>query len=433
MPVGMTFSDISAVLTEINKLATGNEATSQIVKTSDFVSVAEATLRTGYDNYTNAISQMLSRTIFSVRPYNSIAPRLQMDAFQYGNHVRKINFFDKDPVTDSAWNLQDGKSVDMYEVNKPKQLQTNFYGQTNYSRVVTKPDMQINAAFSGPDQFAQWWTAILQHMSNQIEQDKQGLTLNLLANLMCGIPTTSPSSVVYLLDEYNALTGLSLTPAQVYSPDHYADFARYAFGRIADISDLISARTINWHQNWEIGSTNYNFVRQTPPAMQRLYLYSGEQKQIQARVLSTTFNQDLLTYGDYQSLPFFQNPNPGDRNTVSALPIVTSTAGAAEVASKPTQLTNVFGLLTDYDAIGYSPIMERVVATPLNARGLYTNFWYHYNYRWFNDFTENSVLFLLTSGDITHPEMSSLSRVSRLKSSTVRDPEPTVQDSEHTS
>ena len=46
MPVGMTFQDISTVLTEINKLATGQEPTSEIVDTSSFVSVAETLQRT---------------------------------------------------------------------------------------------------------------------------------------------------------------------------------------------------------------------------------------------------------------------------------------------------------------------------------------------------------------------------------------------------
>lgn len=424
MPIGMSFADISAVLTEINKLATGNEVSSPIIKTSDFVSVAEATLRTGYERYTNAISQLLTRTLFAVRPYKAMAPGLQLTPEQFGNHVRKINFFDQDPVKDMAWDLTDGSSVDQWEVHKPKQLQTNYYGQANFSRVVSKPEEQMNSAFRGPDEFAAWWSALLLHMSNQIEQDKQGLSLNLLANIMCGIPTTNPHSVVYLLDDYNAETGQSLTPENVYSPDHFADFAQYAYGRIMDITDMLGARTINYHQNWEISGTQYNFVRQTPPNMQRLYLFSGSQRQIQARVLANTFNSDMLSYGEYQMLPFFQSPNEGERNTVAAVPIITGTNGTAQVAAQATQLTNVFGLITDYDAVGYSPIMQRIAPTTLNARGLYTNFWYHYNYRWYNDFTENSVLFLLTSGDVTHPEMSSLANVAKLVSTEEKDPEP---------
>lgn len=68
MPLGMDFTDIAAILTEINKRATGQTTTSPIVDTSSFVSVAQATLLTGPDNYTKAISQVLGRTILPCAP-----------------------------------------------------------------------------------------------------------------------------------------------------------------------------------------------------------------------------------------------------------------------------------------------------------------------------------------------------------------------------
>lgn len=422
MPIGMTFTDISAVLNQINKLATHTQTDNNIVDTSSFVSVAESTLRTGYDNYMGAISQVLTNTLFAVRQYGAIAPGLRMTPAAYGNHVRKINFFDTDALPDKAWALTDGESVDQWEVHKPVQLQTNYYGQTNYSRCLSRPTDQLNAAFRGPDQFAEWLSATLLHMSNQIAQDNQGLRLNLLANLAGGITKTSPNSVVYLLDEYNAKTGKTLTAANVFAPENYPDFARYAYGRIADMSDLLTARTINWHQNWTISGKTYNFARHTPYNMQRLYLYSGEQRQIQARVLSDTFNPALLSYGDYQTLPFFQRPDNGERNTISVKPIYTGNDGTATISADNVQIANVFGILADVDAVGYSPILETVEASPYNARGRYTNLWYHYNYRWYNDFTENSVLFVLTAGDITHPNAAA--KASMLKSSTTKDPAP---------
>ena len=173
MPIGMTFADISAVLTEINKAATGQETTSDVIDTSSFVSVAEATLRTGYDNVLNAISQVMTKTIFAVRPYNGVMAGLEKDGTAWGNHTRKINFLDSDPVTDTTWNLPDdgtigteagGDSVDPWPIHRPKVLQTNYYGQTNYSRVYTQPKVQLDAAFRGPEELAEFWGAFGTHM-----------------------------------------------------------------------------------------------------------------------------------------------------------------------------------------------------------------------------------------------------------------------------
>ena len=68
MPLGMDFADIAAILTEINKVATGQNPTSPIVDTSSFVSVAQVTLLSGRDNFTRAISQVMGRTILPSAP-----------------------------------------------------------------------------------------------------------------------------------------------------------------------------------------------------------------------------------------------------------------------------------------------------------------------------------------------------------------------------
>ena len=320
MPTGMTFTDISAILAAINKAATGQELDSPIIKTADFVSVATATLLTGYDNLCNAISQVMTRTMFAVRPYTPQFRALQMDGSAYGNHERKINYIDTEPVKDVSYSLPaDGTSTgaDPFEVHRPKVLQTNFYGQVNYSRVYSQGRVQLNAAFTGPDQLAEFWTAFAMHYSNMRAQDDENLCRNLIANYMGGLTKTAPTAVYYLLDEYNAQTGKSLTATSVYAPENFPDFARFAYARIKDVSDLLQARSINNHQNWTIGGTTFNIMRHTPKALQHLYLFSQTQHQINARVLSDTFH-DLQHHAAYPqssaaSLSVQPDPAPDQR------------------------------------------------------------------------------------------------------------------------
>lgn len=421
MPLGMDFADISAILTEINKLATGQEATTPIVDTSTFTSVAQATLLTGTDNYTKAISQVLGRTIFAVRPYDAPMRNLQVTGDDWANHRRKINFCDSDPVTDRAWALTDGQSVDMYEVHKPKVLQTNYYGQTNYSRVYTQADTQMEAAFKGPEELAQFWSSFVLHLSNQIEADRRNLAANLMANHLTGLTVTNPDSVVYLLDEYNAQQGTSLTVKDVYKEANFPGFASYAYGRINDISRLLKERSVKWHQNWTISGTAYNLMRHTPYDRQHLYLYSGTQSQIDAKVIPQVFHDNLLKYRDAELITFWQNLDKRDQ--ISATPVVTTAAGVAQ-KNAAVQLSNVFGCLLDFDTVGYTTRLSRIVPTPMNARGLYTNFWYHYGWSWYDDFTENAVLFLMTSGDVTAPAAASDAKATTLKTTTHKDADP---------
>ena len=432
MAVGMTFQDISAVLAEINKAATGQGPTSEIIDTSSFVSVAEATLRTGYDNLLNAISQVFTRTIFAVRPYRAQMLGLEKDGSAWGNHVRKINYFDSDPIKDTTYSLPDdggvgteagGDSVDPWIVERPKVLQTNYYGQSNYARMYTQGLIQLNSAFQGPDQLAEFWSGMGTHMANQIEQDRENLARMLVVNRMAGTPAASPTAVIYLLDEYNAETGLKLTATTVFQPSNFPDFARYAFARINDVSDMLRARTSSWHQNWTISGTAYNFMRHTPYDRQHLYLSSRIQRQIGARVLADTFNSGMLQYRDMELVPYWQTPRK--RETIKVKPIRTiGNTGTAQAMSTNVGLANIVGVLFDDDAIGYTPIDSQVLATPVNARSRYVNFWYHYGWRWFNDFTENAVLFLLTSADVTAPADADSAS---LESTSVKEPAPTAK------
>ena len=431
MAIGMTFQDISAVLSEINRAATGLAPPGDIIDTSSFVSVAEAAMRTGYDNLLNAISQVLTRTIFAVRPYRAQMLGLEKDGSAWGNHVRKINYFDTDPIKDTTYSLpDDGKvgteaghdSVDPWIVERPKVLQTNYYGQTNYARMYTQGLIQLNSAFQGPDQLAEFWGGMATHMANQIEQDRENLARMLVVNRMAGTPSTSPASVIYLLDEYNAETGLQLTATTVFQPDNFPDFARFAFARINDVSDMLRARTINWHQNWGFNGTKYNFMRHTPYDRQHLYLSSRLQRQISARVLADTFNSGMLQYRDMELIPYWQTPD--ERETVQVRPITSSATGGAQAMTTNVGLANIVGVLFDDDAIGYTPIDSQVLATPVNARSRYVNFWYHYGWRWYNDFTENAVLFLLTSADVTAPAAAS---AASLKSTSVKEPAPAAK------
>ena len=428
--MAMSFADISSILAAINKAATGQDTSSEIINTAGFVSVAEATLRSGYDNLLNAISQVFTRTIFAVRPYRAQMLGLEKDGSAWGNHVRKINYFDSDPIKDTTYSLPadgtvgteaGGNSVDPWIVERPQVLQTNYYGLTNYARMYTQGLIQLNSAFQGPDQLAEFWSGMSTHMANQIEQDRENLARMLVVNRMAGTPSTSPASVIYLLDEYNAETGLSLTATSVFAPANFPDFARFAFARINDVSDMLRARTINWHQNWTISGKTYNFMRHTPYDRQHLYLSSRLQRQIGARVLADTFNSGMLQYRDMELLPYWQTPD--ERETVKVTPVITNTAGTAQMSTN-VGLANIVGVLFDDDAIGYTPIDSQVLATPVNARSRYVNFWYHYGWRWYNDFTENAVLFLLTSADVTAPAAAA---AASLKSTSVKEPAPAAK------
>ena len=123
----LTFNQLSTVLAAITSQATG-QAVLAPVDTSSFISVGQTALKTGYDVLSTAISQVLSRTIFSVRPYTDKFRGLDVTEQQYGNITRKLSVVDKAFEEDNRIKLVDGQSIDPFKVNKPSVVQENFYG-----------------------------------------------------------------------------------------------------------------------------------------------------------------------------------------------------------------------------------------------------------------------------------------------------------------
>ena len=58
-------------------------------------------------------------------------------------------------------------------------------------------------------------------------------------------------------------------------------------------------------------------------------------------------------------------------------------------------ITNLVGVIFDRDALGYTVVDETSAVTPMNAKGLYWNNFYHFTDRWYNDFTEKGIVLLL--------------------------------------
>lgn len=381
----LTFNQCSTLLNAINAQATGRAGAAP-VNTSEFVTVAQTTLMTGYDNVINAISQVLSKTVFSVRPYNRKFKGLYMDSVRYGNHTRKLQVVDKDAKDDDRVKLVDGESVDQQEVNKPAVLQTNFYGANVYERFVTIFRDQLDTAFSGPDEFGRFISMILQNVTDLIEQDHENCARATVANFIGG-KIAANSNVYHLVTEYNEETGLELTSATVKKPENYVPFMKWAMARIKTISDMMTERTTMFH----INVANKPISRHTPKNAQKLYMYAADINNMEASVLSSVFHDSYLKSVDFETVNFWQsvkNPMGIDNKPSYMKDDGTIIAGVC-------QQNNVLGVLFDEEAIGITVVNAWSASAPFNARGGYTNTFFHFTDRYYNDFTENGCVFLM--------------------------------------
>ena len=392
MPMNtMSFEQAATVLNSIVSQATG-KASLTPTDTASFVALAKVGLETGYDPLATAISQVLTRTIFSVRPYNRKFKGLFADSQRYGNHVRKLQVVDKEFVEDDRIKLTDGSAVDMYKVRKPEVLQTNFYGESVFSDYVTIYRDQLDCAFSSPDEFSRFIGMVMQNISDKIEQAHEDMARMALSNFIGGKTLCDSTNVIYLLDEYDTETGLTSTTTSIKQAANFIPFAKWLFAFLKTKSSLMTERSINFHQNFTIGGVAKNIARHTPLEMQKLYLYAKELNEIDASVLSGVFQDQYMQILDHEMVNFWQSINTPTGIKLTNAGYTTS-AGAVDAGA--VDLTNVFGVLFDEEAVGYTMINEWSGSTPFNVAGGYSNIWWHFTDRYWNDFTENGIVLLL--------------------------------------
>lgn len=397
----LSFNQLSTVLTAITNQATGvNNITP--LDTSSFVSVAQTALKTGYDPLTTAISQVLSKTIFSVRPYTRKFKGLNVSNQRYGNHVRKLLTIDKPFEDDDRLKLVDGESIDQYKVNKPNVLQTNFYGENVYQKSVTIYKDQLDCAFSSPDEFASFISMVMQNASDMIEQAHEETARATIANLIGGVyaaevldtsagllaQANGGRRAINLLKLFNESTGHALKVVDVFKTENFESFVKFAFSTVNTIADLMTDRNSLFCSQL----TNYKVLRHTPKDRMKFYLYTDLVNKINSEVYSTVFNPDFLKVVDFEKVNYWQAALSPSSINVKRTMLKKDGTLSVGVQSK---VDNVFGVLFDEDAAGYTTVNEWAQPSPFNARGGYYNQFWHFTDRYWNDFTENAVIFYI--------------------------------------
>lgn len=386
-PVVANFN-ASAILNEIVAQATGKNPITA-VSTADFVSVANTASGIALDALLGAITQVLSRTIFSIRPYSRKFKGLYMDSQRFGNHTRKLNIADSDWNKDLRYDLVDGSSVDDQIVKKPNVLQTNFYGQNVFERQITIFKDQLNIALSSEEEFQRFITMVMTNASDQIEQAHESVARMTLANFIGGKVKGDTANVYKLVTIYNDVAGTALDTAAVRKPENFVPFMKWAVGFIKTISDRMTERSQKFH----INVTGKEISRHTPYNKQKLYLYSELLNDIDASVMTSIFNDEYLKFAEHERVSYWQSIDSPDG--IKVMPAYLQPGGTVKVEAEELAVADIFGVLFDEEAAGITTFGEWSAPSPFNARGGYSNIFWHFNDRYFNDFTENGVVFLL--------------------------------------
>lgn len=400
MANNLTIDQAYTFMGDVYKQATGQAALAA-VDAGNFTTVAQAVLKTGYDNTINSIMQVVGRTIMAVRPYSAKFRNFLVDTQRFGYITRKINFIDTDLEADERYSLTDNQSVDMYKVRKPRVLETHYYGMNTYQTHITIFRDQLNSAFQSAAGFAEFVSGVIQNVADMLEQLTEAECRTALLNFISAkvnapAPAVGGAQAINVYQEFADAMGFT-TDAQItqalQSADGYRNFVQWFYSFVNTLTDKMTNRSVLFHRN----VTGKEIMRHTPYDRMKAYITAALLNDFNARAISNTFNAEKLRMIDFEPVTYWQNIN--DPQSVQAGYTYIADDGSLVTVNDEDVDTsiNVLGVIFDEDAMGVTIASQWDDSTPFNSAGGYWNRYYHRTYRSWNDQTENGIVLYTAS------------------------------------
>lgn len=368
----MAVKQIYNIINSVNKQTMGLTDLT-VVDEQGLISLGETVLTTNglADTWLNSLAQRIGRTIISFREYKSKYSDMVLDSMQWGNIVQKIKVSMPEATEDESYNLVNGESVDMYKVSNPKVKQTFFTSETPYQFYVTVKRNQLEEAFTSEGAMNGFIGAIYGEVQNAIEVSLESLARNCINNFIG--EKCKASKTINLLAMYNTETGKTLT---VNTCLHDKEFLAYCVSRI----NLYSKYMENMSTEYNDGTQ----TRHTPKSLQHLRVLEDFESRLETVVQYQAFRDNYVKLNNYHTISFWQSiKKPSEINVNLASD------------GKPAHYTGIVAVLYDRDALGLYKKDSWNSTTPFNSAGGYYNTYYHHKELYFNDLSENFLVFVI--------------------------------------
>lgn len=332
------------------------------------------------DLWLNTLARRIGLTIDSYRAYRNRFSDLYRTQVEWGALVQKLTVEMPDAVADDMYKVgqMNGQALDHYIINNPKAKQKIFDKETPYSFFITMQEKMLTEAFLNAGAMSSFVNQVFGKVQNKIEVVLEDLARVALVNMMCNLSTKQEIKLVTL---YNSKTGSTLNPqTALFDPA----FMRFAIGMMNNIASKLETMSVLFNTD--------GYDRFTPKSEQRFYVLADFITQLETVVQYAAFNPQYVNKSVDIAVPYWQGVKEGD--DINDIAILSKVIGRVDSKVDKT-IENVVGVLFDREAIGTFRQEEKVLTTPVNARGAYYNTFWHEKQMWFNDMSENAVIFTL--------------------------------------
>lgn len=389
--MALSAKQIYSIVNEVAQQAMGSKAIA-VVDNTGLVALGNTVLGSDAtkNNFINALTDRIGRTIVSFRAYHSHFPDFERDSIEWGNILQKLKIAMPDAEKDDSYDLVDGESVDQYKINKAKVNQLLFTTETPWQTHITVHLEQLEKAFIDSNAMGAFISGMFGEVQNRIELAMENLSMDCVNNYMgeiCCFPPGNEGRVINLVTEYKTITGVdhTTTPTEALNDE---EFLKYVVRRINSISTTMEYMTNGMYNSSPNGSeATTDYSRHTPKSEQRMMLFIDLVNALKTNINSKAFNMDQVAIDiPFKTVPFWQSLKEPSNFSVK----IASGRGGSSVTR-----SNVMGVLYDREAMGTFKKKYNSITSPINAAGQYYNVFYHMITMYYNDLTENGVVFLL--------------------------------------
>lgn len=343
----------------------------------------------GYDAYVKKLVNKIGKTIFVNRPYTGRAPKVLMDAWEYGSICEKISGGLLDAEENESWELQSGTSYDQDIFYAPKVDAKFFNGLKTFECNISFAEKQVKQSFTSAERM----NAFISMLYNEVDKT---FTVMLDALIMRTIETMIGESIYkdYPGGTYTGVGGThAINLLALYNRDvapnspltaenclYSKEFLRFASSQIM----LWSNRMTQMSKLFNVGEKE----RFTPKDLQRIVLLDVFVTQSSTYLDSDTFHENLVALPNADTVSYWQGTGTGYAlSDVSKIDIKTPTNHEIEISG-------VIGVIFDRDALGVTNLDRRVRSHVNDKAEFYTNF-NKADANYFNDYNENAVVFFV--------------------------------------
>lgn len=320
--------------------------------------------------FLNTLVQRIGKTIISYRPYTSQLSLLDVGDMEWGQIMQKIKVDMPTAEADPTYDLIDGESIDMYKVHKPKARQKLFVKRTPVDYSITTQRKTLKEAFTDANAMGNFEAAVSGEVRNAIELGQEDLGRLTMANFMANL---NDFQKIHLVTEYNTRFGTTIPEGMDAMMDNA--FGRWVIARIKNVSTKMQTMSVLYNSE--------ECQRHSPFEMQRFAYYVDFMTALETQVQYAAFNDQYVQLATGIAVPYWQAAKNGTKISVT------------DEEGTTTEIDNIVAFIHDRDALGTYRKEEEALTTPVNSKGRYYNTDWHVDNLYFNDMSENGVLFLL--------------------------------------